>query len=145
MKAKNKRRKTMSVQLWKVLLPALGLSIMWAACHLDQSATVENNDTESSAKFSGVVFDDPSRKLANLSVVMSSQFYQQFAKCKKKHHSPTSTTTYRYNNDYTTSSCNSNTSRYLAGQLSVKRNSNSRQPGQRGFLCCMGCSFGKIY
>ena len=79
----------MSVQLWKVLLPALGLSLMWTACKKDQSATVENNETESGAKFSGAVFDDPA-KLANLPVVMSSQFYQQQQGARKR--TPTSPT-----------------------------------------------------
>jgi C1A family cysteine protease len=74
----------MSVQLWKVLLPALGLSLVWTACKKDQSATVENNsDTEVNAKLSGVAPDDPA-KLATLPVVMSSQYYQQLQSARKK-------------------------------------------------------------
>lgn len=81
----------MSVQLWKVLLPALGLSLMWTACKKDESATVENNsDTESSAKFSGVTFSDPA-KLANLPVVVSSEYYLQLQSARKK--TPTNPTT----------------------------------------------------
>ncbi len=79
----------MSVQLWKVLLPALGLSLIWTACQKEQSATVENNnDTEPNAKYSGVAPDDPA-KLAKLPVVMSSQFYQQMQSARKRTPSPT--------------------------------------------------------
>jgi C1A family cysteine protease len=80
----------MSVRLWKVLLPALGLSLLWTACRKDQSATVEsNNDSEPNAKYSGVAFDDPA-KLAKLPVVMSSQFYDQMQSARKR--TPTSPT-----------------------------------------------------
>lgn len=80
----------MSVQLWKVLLPALGLSVMWTACQKKDSVAVENNsDTEATAKFSGVTFSDPT-KLAKLPVVMSSQFYQQQQSARKR--TPTSPT-----------------------------------------------------
>jgi C1A family cysteine protease len=80
----------MSVQLWKVLVPALGLSLLWTACRKEQSATVEtNNDTESNAKYSGVAFDDPT-ELAKLPVVMSAQFYEQMQGARKR--TPTSPT-----------------------------------------------------
>jgi hypothetical protein len=80
----------MSVQLWKVLVPALGLSLLWTACRKDQSATVENtNESEPNAKYSGVAFDDPA-KLAKLPVVMSSQFYEQMQSARRK--TPTSPT-----------------------------------------------------
>jgi hypothetical protein len=48
----------MSVQLWKVLLPALGLSLLWTACKKEESAT----QTEQQSKdpmYSGTVEDDP--------------------------------------------------------------------------------------
>jgi C1A family cysteine protease len=57
---------------------------MWTACQKKDSVTVENkSDTESTAKFSGATFDDQA-KLANLPVVMSSQFYQQLQSARKR-------------------------------------------------------------
>lgn len=83
----------MSVQLWKVLVPALGLSLIWTACRKEQSATVENNSvSEPNAKLSGVAPDDQA-KLAKLPVVMSSQYYQQLQGARKRTpSSPTSPT-----------------------------------------------------
>lgn len=80
----------MSVQLWKLLVPALGLSLIWTACRKEQSAPVETTtDAEPNAKLSGVAPDDQA-KLARLPVVMSSQFYQQLQSARKK--TPTSPT-----------------------------------------------------
>src|SRR5688572_21186046 len=85
----------MSVQLWKVLIPALGLSMLWTACKKEDSASVEKaNDTEANAKLSGVAPDDPAR-LAKLPVVMSSQYYEQMQSARKRTPTkpPTDTTT----------------------------------------------------
>ena len=86
-----------SLQFLKVLVPALGLVIIYTACKKEQSATVENNsnNTEANVKFYGAAPDDPA-KLANVPVVMSSEFYQQVqtsARRQKPSTSPTDTTT----------------------------------------------------
>ena len=47
----------MSVQLWKVLVPALGLSLLWTACKKEESAAQTENQ-QSQIKLSGVVADD---------------------------------------------------------------------------------------
>jgi C1A family cysteine protease len=47
----------MSVQLWKVLLPALGLSLIWTACKKEQSATQTEQQSQD-PMYSGVVADD---------------------------------------------------------------------------------------
>lgn len=79
----------MSVQLWKVLLPALALSIIWTACQKKDSTPVENNNaSEPTAKFSGVTFSDPA-KLARLPVVMSSQYFKEIQSGRKRTTSPT--------------------------------------------------------
>jgi C1A family cysteine protease len=95
----------MSVQLWKVLLPALGLSLLWTACKKNESATVEkNNDTEANVKFSGVAPDDLT-KLAKVPVMMSSEFYRQLqsgARRAPKTSTPTDTTTTTVPKDTTT-------------------------------------------
>jgi C1A family cysteine protease len=49
----------MSVQLWKVLLPALGLSLIWTACQKEQSATQTENQQSKDPMYSGTVEDDP--------------------------------------------------------------------------------------
>jgi C1A family cysteine protease len=49
----------MSVQLWKVLVPALGLSMLWTACKKDQSATQSEQQSSNEPKYSGTVEDDP--------------------------------------------------------------------------------------
>jgi C1A family cysteine protease len=79
----------MSVQLWKVLVPALGLCLLWTACKKEESVTPEQQiSDEPNAKLSGVVSDDPA-KLAKLPVIMSSQFYEQMQSARKRTTSPT--------------------------------------------------------
>jgi C1A family cysteine protease len=49
----------MSVQLWKVLLPALGLSLIWTACKKEQSATQTEQQQSNNPMYSGTIEDDP--------------------------------------------------------------------------------------
>ena len=49
----------MSVQLWKVLLPALGLSLLWTACKKEESATHSEQSQSKDPMYSGTVEDDP--------------------------------------------------------------------------------------
>jgi C1A family cysteine protease len=49
----------MSVQLWKVLIPALGLSMLWTACKKEQSATQSEQQLLKDQMYSGTVEDDP--------------------------------------------------------------------------------------
>jgi C1A family cysteine protease len=85
-----------SLKLLKVLVPALGLVIIYTACKKEQSATVENNsNTESNLKLSGVAPDDPA-VLAKIPVMMSSEFFQKAqtsARKQKPSTQPTDTTT----------------------------------------------------
>jgi C1A family cysteine protease len=46
----------MSVQLWKVLVPALGLAVIWTACQKEQSATQSQQSKD--PMYSGTVADD---------------------------------------------------------------------------------------
>jgi C1A family cysteine protease len=48
----------MSVQLWKVLVPALGLSMLWTACKKEESATQSQQQSSKDPKYSGTVEDD---------------------------------------------------------------------------------------
>jgi len=64
------------VRLWKVLIPALGLTIIYTACKKDESATSGNSsNAQTNPKLSGVTPDDQA-KLAKLPLVVSAQFYQ---------------------------------------------------------------------
>src|SRR5690349_20922221 len=49
----------MSVQLWKVLVPALGLSMLWTACKKEESATHSEQQISKDPMYSGTVEDDP--------------------------------------------------------------------------------------
>jgi C1A family cysteine protease len=49
----------MSVQLWKVLVPALGLSLLWTACKKEESATLPEEQSSNEARYTGTVEDDP--------------------------------------------------------------------------------------
>jgi len=51
----------MSVQLWKVLVPALGLSLIWTACRKEQSATQTETHRSNNDLYSGTVEDDPAK------------------------------------------------------------------------------------
>lgn len=48
----------MSVQLWKVFVPMLGLSVIWTACQKEQSATNGKQSGSNEPRYSGVVADD---------------------------------------------------------------------------------------
>lgn len=72
----------MSVQLWKVLLPALGLSIMWTACQKDRSATLPDQQTFSDLRLSGTIEDDPA--LVNKAPLLLSADFLTTARTARK-------------------------------------------------------------
>jgi hypothetical protein len=80
----------MSVQLWKVLLPALGLSLMWTACKKDQSATLPEEQTFE-PKASGTIEDDPA--LVNKTPLLLSAEYLTTAHTARKGTGKPGTTT----------------------------------------------------
>src|SRR5690349_20937193 len=74
----------MQVRLWKVLIPALGLTIVYTACKKDQSATSANSsNAQTNPKLSGVTPDNVAQ-LAKLPLIVSSQFYTQIKSGARK-------------------------------------------------------------
>ncbi|HEX6427174.1 MAG TPA: C1 family peptidase [Niastella sp.] len=63
----------MSVQLWKVLVPALGLSLLWTACKKEQSATQTEEQQSNEPRYSGTVEDDPAM-VSKASLLVSADF-----------------------------------------------------------------------
>lgn len=63
----------MSVQLWKVLLPALGLTLIWTACKKEQSATQTEEQQSQDPMYSGVVADEVTM-VNNTPLLLSSDF-----------------------------------------------------------------------
>jgi len=85
----------MSVQLWKVLVPALGLSMIWTACRKEESPTHTETLPSNNAMYSGTVEDDPA--LVNKApLTLSANFLTTLSTARKSKPgttTPTDTTT----------------------------------------------------
>lgn len=85
----------MSVHLWKVLVPALGLSMLWAACRKEESATQSTTQSSKDPMYSGTVEDDPVM-VNKTPMVLSAEFLTNTvhtARKSKPTTTPTDTTT----------------------------------------------------
>lgn len=84
----------MSVQLWKVLVPMLGLSLIWTACQKEQSATNGNQSNSNEPRYSGVVADDAAM-VNKTPLILSADFVTsvQTARKSKPGTTPVDTTT----------------------------------------------------
>jgi C1A family cysteine protease len=84
----------MSVQLWKkVLVPALGLSLLWTACKKEQSATQTEQQQSLEPRLSGTIEDDINM-VNKTPLLLSSNFLTTLRAARRsKTTKPTDTTT----------------------------------------------------
>jgi C1A family cysteine protease len=81
----------MSVQLWKVLVPALGLSLLWTACRKEESVTPEQQATNE-PRYSGTIEDDPA-KVDKVPLILSADFLATARTARKGGNGKPGTTT----------------------------------------------------
>ncbi|OQP54442.1 C1 family peptidase [Niastella populi] len=82
----------MSVQLWKVLVPALGLSLLWTACKKEEAATLPDEQTFNDLRLSGTIEDDPA--LVNKApLLLSADFLTAYRTARKGGNGKPGTTT----------------------------------------------------
>jgi C1A family cysteine protease len=80
----------MSVQLWKVLVPALGLAMLWTTCKKEESATHSEQQQSKDPMYSGTVEDDPA--MVNKTPLALSAYFLATVRTARKRGKPGTTT-----------------------------------------------------